>query len=302
MTFTVRLRHRFCASLLLLAASLLTEPALADATDAAARPLDGPVIQRIRDKQTLTIAYDPNQAPFSLVGDDGQPTGYTVDLCRIIASELVTQLKLGVLDVRWLKTNPRSRFNAIESGEADLECSATSNTLERQRRVAFSLTTFIQGATFAVRQEADLQKLEELASKKIAVVRNTTTSRSLKQAIASGQLQGTLVEVKNMEAAANLLAAKEVDAIAGDRLLMFDQLIRSKLGTRFRMLPQDFAPEYYTIMLNRNDTDFRWAVNATLSRTFRTPVIGELFQRWFGSLNQPGQLMEALYFTQAFPE
>ena len=298
----MRLPLRFLTALLALAITLSAEPALAQTSDPTNRPLDGPVIQRIRDKQALTIAYDPGQAPFSLVGDDGQPTGYSIDLCRIIASELVTQLNLGLLDVRWMKTNSRSRFDAIESGEADLECGASSNTLERQRRVAFSLTTFIQGATFAVRQDADLQKLEELGSKKIAVVRNTTTSKMLKQAIASGQMQATLVETKNMEAAANLLASKDVEAVAGDRLLMFDQLIRSKLGTRFRMLPQDFAPEYYAIMMSKSDPDFRWAVNATLSRTFRTPVIGELFQRWFGSLNQPGQLMEALYFTQAFPE
>lgn len=298
----MRLSFRFLTALLALAITLSAEPALAQTTDPTNRPLDGPVIQRIRDKQSLSIAYDPNQAPFSLVGDDGQPTGYSIDLCRIIAAELVTQLNLGLLDVRWIKTNSRSRFEAIESGEADLECGASSNTLERQRRIAFSLTTFIQGATFAVRQEADLQKLEELGSKKIAVVRNSTTSKSLKQALATGQLQAELIEAKNMEAAANLLANKSVDAIAGDRLLMFDQLIRSKLGTRFRMLPQDFAPEYYAIMMSKSDPDFRWAVNATLSRTFRTPVIGELFQRWFGSLNQPGQLMEALYFTQAFPE
>ena len=298
----MRLPLRFLTALLALALTLTSETALAQTNDPTSRPLDGPVIQRIRDKQSLTIAYDPNQAPFSLVGDDGQPTGYSTDLCRIIASELVTQLNLGLLDVRWIQTNTRSRFDAIESGEADLECSASSNTLDRQRRVAFSLTTFIQGATFAVRQDADLQKLEELGSKKIAVVRNSTTSKSLKQAVATGQLQAELIEAKNMEAAANLLANKSVDAIAGDRLLMFDQLIRSKLGTRFRMLPQDFAPEYYAIMMNKNDPDFRWAVNATLSRTYRTPVIGELFQRWFGSLNQPGQLMEALYFTQAFPE
>lgn len=298
----MRLSFRFLTALLALAITLSAEPAQAQSNDPTSRPLDGPVIQRIRDKQSLSIAYDPNQAPFSLVGDDGQPTGYSIDLCRIIAAELVTQLNLGLLDVRWIKTNSRSRFDAIESGEADLECGASSNTLERQRRVAFSLTTFIQGATFAVRQEADLQKLEELGSKKIAVVRSSTTSKSLKQALATGQLQAELIEAKNMEAAANLLANKSVDAIAGDRLLMFDQLIRSKLGTRFRMLPQDFAPEYYAIMMSKSDPDFRWAVNATLSRTFRTPVIGELFQRWFGSLNQPGQLMEALYFTQAFPE
>ena len=296
------LRQRILTALLLLATTLLVEPLAAQSADASARPLDGPVIQRIREKQTLTIAYDPNQAPFSLLGNDGQPTGYTVDLCRIVASQLVTQLNMGLMDVRWVKTNSRSRFDAIESGDADLECSATSNTLDRQKQFAFSLTTFIQGATIAVRQDADLQRLDELASKKIAVVRNTTTSKLLKRAMANGQLQGTLVEAKNMEAAANMLASKEVDAIAGDRLLMFDQLIRSKLGTRFRMLPQDFAPEYYAIMMHRADPDLRWAVNATLSRTYRTPVIVELFQRWFGSLNQPGQLMEALYFTQAFPE
>ena len=311
LTSTMNLRHRLLTPFLMLSLlfSLLVSGGRVYAqgiypqdSDTVARPLDGPVIQRIRKTQTLTIAYDPNKAPFSLLGDDGQPTGYTIDLCKIVASQLVTQLNLGMVDLRWLKTNSRSRFQAIESGDADLECSATSNTLERQKQFAFSLTTFIQGATFAVRNDTDLQKLEELSTKKVAVVRNTTTSKSLKQAIAQGQFQADLVETKNMEAAANLLANREVDAIAGDRLLMFDQLIRSKLGTRFRLLPQDFAPEYYAIMMRRDDPDLRWAVNATLSRTYRTPVIAELYQRWFGSLNQPGSLMEALYFTQAFPE
>lgn len=289
----------------LLLASLLALSAAwssAQTTDPVKRELDGPVIQRIRQKQALTIAYDPNQAPFSLNSDDGQPTGYSIDLCKIIASQLVTQLNMGLMDIRWIKTNARSRFDAIESGEADLECSATSNTLSRQREVAFSLTTFMQGSTFAVRTDANLQQLNELDSKKIAVVHNTTTSKNLQQAVSRGELKATLVETKSMEAAANLLASKEVDAVAGDRLIMFDQLIRSKLGTRFRMLPQDFAPEYYAIMMSKSDPDLRWAVNATLSRTYRTPVINELFKRWFGSLNQPGQFMEVLYFTQAFPE
>ncbi len=299
----MRFCHTLFATLAVLTSLLLTGPAAAQTTELSERtPLNGPVIQRIRERQALTIAYHPNLAPFSLLGDDGQPTGYTIDLCKIIASQLVNQLDLKLMDVRWVKTNNRSRFDAIESGEADLECSATSNTLERQRRFGFSLTTFMQGATFAVRSDADLEKLDHLTSKKVAIVRDSTTSKLLKQAVASGQMQATLVEAKSFEAAANMLANKDVDAIAGDRLVMFDQLIRSKLGTRFRLLPQDFAPEYYAVMMAPNDPDFRWAVNATLSRTFRTPVIGELFQRWFGSLNQPGQLMEALYFTQAFPE
>ena len=299
----MRFCHTLFATLAVLTSLLLTGPAAGQTTELSERtPLNGPVIQRIRERQALTIAYHPNLAPFSLLGDDGQPTGYTIDLCKIIASQLVNQLDLKLMDVRWVKTNNRSRFDAIESGEADLECSATSNTLERQRRFGFSLTTFMQGATFAVRSDADLEKLDHLTSKKVAIVRDSTTSKLLKQAVASGQMQATLVEAKSFEAAANMLANKDVDAIAGDRLVMFDQLIRSKLGTRFRLLPQDFAPEYYAVMMAPNDPDFRWAVNATLSRTFRTPVIGELFQRWFGSLNQPGQLMEALYFTQAFPE
>lgn len=299
----MRFCHTLFATLAVLTSLLLTGPAAAQTTELSERtPLNGPVIQRIRERQALTIAYHPNLAPFSLLGDDGQPTGYTIDLCKIIASQLVNQLDLKLMDVRWVKTNNRSRFDAIESGEADLECSATSNTLERQRRFGFSLTTFMQGATFAVRSDADLEKLDHLTSKKVAIVRDSTTSKLLKQAVASGQMQATLVEAKSFEAAAKMLANKDVDAIAGDRLVMFDQLIRSKLGTRFRLLPQDFAPEYYAVMMAPNDPDFRWAVNATLSRTFRTPVIGELFQRWFGSLNQPGQLMEALYFTQAFPE
>ncbi|MFM8501974.1 MAG: transporter substrate-binding domain-containing protein, partial [Fluviibacter sp.] len=182
----------FAALIFVTSLTLGTAVAQAQTNEATApAPLNGPVIQRIRDKQTLTIAYDPNQSPFSLTGDDGLPTGYTVDLCKIVASQLVTQLDMKLMDVRWIKTNTRSRFDAIESGDADLECSATSNTLDRQRNFAFSLTTFIQGATFAVRNDANLEKLDHLTDKKLAVVRNTTTSKLMKQAIASGQLQAT---------------------------------------------------------------------------------------------------------------
>lgn len=58
------LHLRTLSTLLLLAATLFSKPLVAQTTEPNARPLDGPVIQRIKEKQSITIAYDPNQAPF----------------------------------------------------------------------------------------------------------------------------------------------------------------------------------------------------------------------------------------------
>jgi glutamate/aspartate transport system substrate-binding protein len=40
-----------------------------------------------------------------------------------------------------------TRVRALVDGTIDLECGSTTNTLSRQERVDFSLTTFITGAS-----------------------------------------------------------------------------------------------------------------------------------------------------------
>ncbi len=57
--------------------SLLAAPALAAADD---------TLLKIRRASTIAIGYSEAARPFSFLGPDGKPAGYSIDLCREIAA------------------------------------------------------------------------------------------------------------------------------------------------------------------------------------------------------------------------
>ena len=51
-------------------------------------------VKKIAETRTLSIAYRADAVPFSFVGDKGEPTGFSIDLCRRVASTIERQLKV----------------------------------------------------------------------------------------------------------------------------------------------------------------------------------------------------------------
>ena len=67
-------------------------------------------------------------------------------------------------------------------------------------------------------------------------------------------------------------------------------------------LDNDFSYEPYALMLRRNDSAFRLAVNRELARLYRTEEIYAIYERWLGVLGAPGPLLKSLYFLNGLPE
>ena len=92
---------------------------------AGAEPLEGR-LKTVRDTATLRIAYRTDSRPFSFLDPQGQPTGYTIELCERIGKSMAQELDLPSLAIKWVPVDVRSRFQAIIDGAADLECGSTS--------------------------------------------------------------------------------------------------------------------------------------------------------------------------------
>ena len=88
--------------------------------------------------------------PFSFVGTDQSPTGYSIDLCRQVVGALQQSLGLPKLQIKWVSVTPESRISAVAGGSVDLECGSTTHTLSRQEQVDFSLMTFVDGGSLLV--------------------------------------------------------------------------------------------------------------------------------------------------------
>ncbi|HTT39357.1 MAG TPA: amino acid ABC transporter substrate-binding protein [Burkholderiales bacterium] len=263
---------------------------------------EGGVLAAIKASGTIRLGYLKDAPPFSSVGTDGAPQGYSVALCERAAESIRQELGLASLKLEWVPLTLQERIPAVASHKVDLECGTTTWTLSRQREVDFSLMTFVDGATVLVRADSDLFRLADLKSRKVAVVPTTTTATALQAALKLRMLQIQVVTVSSPEEGLAKLQEGVVDGYASDRLVLIGQGTVSLGERNFRLLDEDFSLEPYALALPRGDADFRLAVDRALAGLYRSGEIKAIFDRWLGPLGRPSLLLSALYYLQSIPE
>jgi len=268
----------------------------------AATAVHAQTLEKIRKQGTINVGYIDGAAPFSFSDPNGEPQGYTVDLCRAVVDGIAAQLKRGVKP-RWVKLTIQNRIDAVRQRKVDLECSTTTWTLTRQQLVDFSLVTFVDGGGLLVGAKSETARLQDLGGKRIAAIRGTTTEKALRGALARYSVQAEVVPVERRDDGLTLLREAQVDALAADRTTLIGVVVMSGTGAgNYRLLDQDFSIEQYALMLPRGDHDFRLAVNRVLARVYRSGEIDKIYARWLGPLGPPSVLLSATYFIQNLAE
>jgi glutamate/aspartate transport system substrate-binding protein len=259
-------------------------------------------LDRIRQQGVITMGYIEGAAPFSFVGADQQPQGYSVDLCREVAIGIRLQLKLSKLETRWIPLTIQDRLEAVRSGRVDVECSTTTWTLSRQATVDFSLITFVDGGSILMKSGTTFGRLLDFDGKRIAVITGTTTEKVLRESLAQRSIKIELVSVKNRAEGLKLLDESRVEGFASDRTTLIGLVATSTGSGNYRLLDEDFSVEPYALALPRGDHEFRLAVNRVLAGLYRGGQIASIYNRWLGRLGPPSLLLSATYFVQALAE
>lgn len=281
-------------------AALCLAPALALAQMAAA-PFEGR-LKKIHDSKTLTVAYRSDATPFSFEDNDKKPTGYMAELCRSVIGVIEKQLGVVPLQVKWVQVTAQTRLSAVASGQADMECGATTVTLGRMKEVGFSSLTFVDGTGLLIRAATPGTSLLDLANKKIAVIPGTSNERALNEALKAKVVTATVVPVATREEGLAQLEAGSIDALASDRVLLVGLVARSKDAKALALLGDPLSFEPYAIVLPRGDWAMKQAVDAALSQIYRSPALPELYNRWFAGLGRPSPILEIMYGLGRLPE
>jgi ABC-type amino acid transport substrate-binding protein len=277
-------------TLLVLLAALLALPAGAQTLDT------------IRKNGVIRLGYIDGAVPFSYTGANGEPEGYSADLCRVVADGISEQLKLPKLKTRWVKLTVQNRIDAVRRRQVDVECSTATWTLARQKLVDFSLITFVDGGSVLTKVDSSTRKLGDFGGKRIAVIGGTTTERALREAMKRSLVAAELVMIKSRDEGLELLRQGQVDGLASDRTTLIGVVVARAGGDAFKLLEEDFSIEQYALMLPRGDADFRLAVNRSLAKLYRTGEIRRVYDRWLGPLGPPSVLLSASYFIQSLAE
>lgn len=259
------------------------------------------VLATVKKTGTLKLGYRENSIPFSFVGDDKQPRGYSVDLCRIVAEDIGKQLSLPKLDVRWVPVTAQNRFAALKSGEIDLECGNTTQTLSRRADFDFSLMTYIDGASLLFREGEAPSSVDAIKGLRVAVVAGTTTEKTLDELIKAGKLDVQAIRLPDHDAALAALKDKSANAYAADRTVLISTALVRGQGQGFALADLQFSYEPYGLAMRR-DADFRLAVDRTLARLYRTGEISPILKRWFEPLGKPGDALQVMFLINGLPQ
>jgi ABC-type amino acid transport substrate-binding protein len=258
-------------------------------------------LKKIKATRTITLGYSETAGPFSFVGNDNRPQGYSVDLCKRIADGIQQQLGLTELKINWVKVDVATRIPATMKGAIDIECGSTTHTLSREEQVDFSNMTFVDGGSFISKARNKLATIKELAGRKISVIPGTTTEKVLKAALDQAQVRAEIIPVQTHAEGFSSLREDRVDAYASDRMILIGLALNAIDAQSYRLSDEMFSYEPYALMMRR-DADFRLAVNRELARLYRSGDILNLYARWYGPLGEPSTLLKAMFFLNALPE
>ena len=99
-------------------------------------------LEKISRTNEFVIGYRTDASPLSYENADGEPSGYSVDLCRRIATAVKSHIGRSDLETRFVSVSSDERIAAVVSGKIDIECGSTTITLSRQEQVDYTNTTY----------------------------------------------------------------------------------------------------------------------------------------------------------------
>lgn len=264
-------------------------------------------ISRIKETQTLTIAHRESSHPFSYLGEDKKPQGYSIDICNRLAESIKRELKLTKLNINYVMVNPSTRIAAISQHKADIECGSTTNNAERRAQVAFTIPHFFTSTRMLVRSDSGVKNWPDLKDKKVVTTVNTTALKLLEDRNKVRALGVKVTTANDHEQSFSMLESFNVDAFAMDDVLLFGLRANSKDPAKFAVVGDALATDALAMMVAKEDVAFKTLLDKEIAKMMIDGEITRLYDKWFrkpippkgANLNMPMNLL--LRETIRFP-
>jgi len=174
-------------------------------------------------------------------------------------------------------------------------------TLARMKQVDFSSTIFVETTGILVKNASNVRSFSDLGGKNVAVVEGTTNERAINANVKRWRVDTKVTPFKSRDEAIAAFEVGKVDAVASDKLQLLAAASKMKDKTAMTILPDQLSYEPYAIVVPRNDSAMRLAVNTGLSNLFAGGEINEIVIRWFAPLGKPSPVLEIVYALGAIP-
>ena len=236
-------------------------------------------LSRIAARGAVYLGYRESAAPFSYVtSSSAPPTGYVWDLCTRLVKSIEVRLGKPLKTVP-VASNENSRIMLMKTGVIDFDCGASVNSVARQKQVNFSDNIYFSELRLMVRSDSNFNAFEQLAGKRIVVQTGGFVERQLKQVALAGGIVFQMMLADSESEAAAMLDKGEVDAFAGEDVLLAAQ--SASYAGRFRIFEKSLTSEPFAIMMGKDDPVLKQLVDDSLQSMMRAGDVAALYDKWF---------------------
>jgi glutamate/aspartate transport system substrate-binding protein len=260
-------------------------------------------LKKIKESGTITIGHNADSPPFSFIGPDGKPQGYSIDLCMKIVAAVKAELKMDKLEVKFLPVIGTTRIPLLLNGTTDINCATTTNTLTRQRQVDFLDTMFITGNRILTKKDSGIHDLEDLKGKRVTVNQGTTNEQIIKALDAKLNLGIRFLDTKDQPQGWLALETGRSDAHVTDEVVEYGLIAKAKNPEQYEVVGRLLSYDPYAILIRRDDSAFRLVGNRALISLFRSGEINEIYDKWLLPINMPmSDMLKTVFAAQTLPE
>lgn len=238
-------------------------------------------LKKIRDGGSITIGHRDASVPLSYYDDKQRPVGYAMDLCHRIVDAVKRELKLQKLDIKYQLVTSANRIPLMANGTVDLECGSTTNNLERQKQVAFTITHFVTANRFVTKKSANIGKLADLKGKTVVSTAGTTNIKQITELNNPQNLGLSIISANGHPEAFQMVETGRAVAFVMDDILLYSLVAQSRRPKDYVISAEALSVEPYGIMLRRDDPAFKKVVDAAMVNTYKSGAINGIYQKWF---------------------
>jgi glutamate/aspartate transport system substrate-binding protein len=238
-------------------------------------------LDKVKSSGSITIGHRDASIPFSYYDDKQQPIGYAMDLCYRIVDAVRAELKMPKIDIKYQLVTSANRIPLMANGTIDLECGSTTNNLERQKQVWFTITHFVTANRFVTKRAANLRKLDDLKGKTVVSTAGTTNIKQITELNAQRNLGASIVSANGHAEAFLMVETGRAAAFVMDDILLYSLVATSKTPGEYEISADALSVEPYGIMVRKDDVAFKKVVDAAMVNTYKSGAINGIYNKWF---------------------
>src|SRR6516165_9537609 len=245
-----------------------------------AQDLSG-ALKKIKETGAITLGHRESSVPFSYYDDKQQVVGYAMELCHRIVDAVKSELKLPNLQVRLNPVTSATRIPLIANGTVDLECGSTTNNVEREKQVSFTITHFVTANRFVSKKAGNLKTVEDLRGKTIVSTSGTTNIKQITEINGQKGLNLNILAAKDHAEAFLMVETGRAAAFVMDDILLYSLVAGSKSPKDYAISADALSVEPYGIMLRKDDPAFKKVVDDAMIALYKSGEINKIYDKWF---------------------